>query len=78
MVSEAQEKTAKWKEQVLSLTSFIPAEDLVLQESLRTLAGLSHEFTVMGKLQSPALRDKHWGAIVEGHSTDITTHMHIL
>ncbi|XP_040002556.1 dynein heavy chain domain-containing protein 1 isoform X2 [Xiphias gladius] len=66
VVSQAQEKIAKWKEQALSLTSIIPTHDAVLQETLRVLESLSHQLAVMAKLQSPTLRHKHWKAIFEG------------
>ncbi|XP_056223855.1 dynein heavy chain domain-containing protein 1 [Seriola aureovittata] len=66
VVSQAEEKIAKWKEQALSLTSVMPTQDLVLQETLGILEGLSHQLAVMAKLQSPTLRHKHWGAIFEG------------
>ncbi|XP_071359544.1 dynein heavy chain domain-containing protein 1 isoform X2 [Trachinotus anak] len=65
-LSQAQEKIAKWKEQALSLTNIIPAQDLVLQETLGALERLSHQLAVMAKLQSPTLRHKHWRAIFEG------------
>ncbi|XP_018537954.1 dynein heavy chain domain-containing protein 1 [Lates calcarifer] len=66
VVSQAQGKIAKWKEQALSLTSIIPAHDAVLQETLGILESLSSQLAVMAKLQSPTLRHKHLRAIFEG------------
>ncbi|XP_036951826.1 dynein heavy chain domain-containing protein 1-like isoform X4 [Acanthopagrus latus] len=66
VVSQAQGKVSKWKEQALSLTSIIPTDDAVLQETLGNLDSLSHLLTFMAKLQSPTLRHKHWKAILKG------------
>ncbi|XP_031144859.1 dynein heavy chain domain-containing protein 1 [Sander lucioperca] len=66
VVSQAQEKIAKWKEQALSLTSIIPTHDAVLQETLGILESLSHQVAPMAKLQSPTLKHKHWKAIFQG------------
>ncbi|XP_035515196.1 dynein heavy chain domain-containing protein 1-like [Morone saxatilis] len=63
VVSQAQGKIAKWKEQVLSLTYIIPTHDAVLQETLRILESLSHQLAIMAELQSPTLKDKHWRVI---------------
>lgn len=75
VVSQAQGKVAKWKEQALSLTSIIPADDAVLQETLGNLDSISHHLTFMAKLQSPTLKHKHWKAIFEGlRHSGIVTH----
>nr|XP_043885125.1 dynein heavy chain domain-containing protein 1 [Solea senegalensis] len=66
VVSDAQEKIAKWREQALALTRIIPTHDAVLQEAVGKLKSLSHQLAVMSKLQSPTLRHKHWRAIFEG------------
>ncbi|XP_045902961.1 dynein heavy chain domain-containing protein 1 isoform X2 [Micropterus dolomieu] len=66
VVSQAQGKIAKWKEQALSLTSIIPTHDAVLQETLGNLESLSHQLVVMSKLQNHTLKPKHWKAIFEG------------
>ncbi|KAM9363159.1 dynein heavy chain domain-containing protein 1 [Symphorus nematophorus] len=66
VVTQAQEKIAKWKEQALSLTRIIPSHDAVLQETLRILESLSHQLAVMAMLQSSSLKHKHWKAILEG------------
>ncbi|XP_067441454.1 dynein heavy chain domain-containing protein 1 isoform X1 [Thunnus thynnus] len=66
VVSQAQEKIAKWQEQAISLTSTIPTHDAVLQETLGILESLSHQLAVMAKLQSPTLKHKHWKAIFQG------------
>lgn len=68
MVSQAQGKIAKWKEQALSLTSIIPTHDAVLQETLGNLESLSHQLVVMSKLQNHTLKPKHWKAIFEGQT----------
>lgn len=75
VVSQAEGKVAKWKEQALSLTSIIPADDAVLQETLGNLDSISHHLTFMAKLQSPTLKHKHWKAIFEGlRHSGIVTH----
>ncbi|XP_070683759.1 dynein heavy chain domain-containing protein 1 [Pempheris klunzingeri] len=66
VVSRAQERIAKWKDQALSLTSVIPTHDAVLQETLGILDSLSHHLAVMAKLLSPALKHKHWKGIFNG------------
>ncbi|XP_032390213.1 dynein heavy chain domain-containing protein 1 [Etheostoma spectabile] len=66
VVSQAQEKIAKWKKQTFSLTSIIPTHDAVLQETLGILESLSHQVAPMAKLQSPTLKHKHWNAIFQG------------
>ncbi|XP_053275768.1 dynein heavy chain domain-containing protein 1 isoform X2 [Pleuronectes platessa] len=66
VVSQGQEKIAKWKEQALSLTSIIPTHDAVLQETLGKLENLSHQLSVVAQLQSPTLKHKHWRDISEG------------
>ncbi|KAL7403667.1 hypothetical protein ABVT39_003475 [Epinephelus coioides] len=66
VVSQAQGKIATWTEQALSLTSIIPPHDAVLQETLGTLESLSHQLSVMAKLQSPTLKHRHRKAIFEG------------
>ncbi|XP_040891858.1 dynein heavy chain domain-containing protein 1 [Toxotes jaculatrix] len=66
MVSHAQEKIAKWKEQALSLASILPTHDAMLQETVGILESLSHQLAVMAQLQSPTLRHKHWRAIFKG------------
>lgn len=68
MVSQAQSKLANWKEKALSLTSVIPAHDAVMQECLRLLEHLTHNFGVMVKLLSPILKEKHLRAICEGQN----------
>ncbi|XP_053191724.1 dynein heavy chain domain-containing protein 1-like [Scomber japonicus] len=66
VVSQAQEKIARWQEQAVSLTSTIPSHDAVLQEALGNLESLMHQLVVMAKLQSPTLKHKHWKAIFQG------------
>nr|XP_046228919.1 dynein heavy chain domain-containing protein 1 [Scatophagus argus] len=66
VVSQAQEKIAKWKEQALSLTSFIPTPDALLQKTFEILESLSHQLEIMAKLQSPTLKHKHWKVVCEG------------
>ena len=79
VVSQAQGKVSKWKEQALSLTSIIPTDDAVLQETLGNLDSLSHLLTFMAKLQSPTLRHKHWKAILKGQRhSHIVTHTYDL
>ncbi|XP_041837723.1 dynein heavy chain domain-containing protein 1 isoform X4 [Melanotaenia boesemani] len=66
VVSEALGKTFKWKKQAQILTSSIPTDDTVLQETLGVLEDLSHQTEVMVKLHSTKLREKHWEAIFQG------------
>ncbi|XP_026158699.1 dynein heavy chain domain-containing protein 1 isoform X2 [Mastacembelus armatus] len=66
VVSQAQGKIAEWKEQVLILTSIIPTNDAVLQETLGFLESINHQIAVMAKLQSSTLKHKHWRAMFEG------------
>ncbi|XP_037619572.1 dynein heavy chain domain-containing protein 1 isoform X1 [Sebastes umbrosus] len=66
VVSQAQGRIAKWREQALSLTSVLPTHDAVLQEALGILESLSHQVVVMAKLQSPTLKQRHWKDIFQG------------
>ncbi|XP_070834922.1 dynein heavy chain domain-containing protein 1 [Chaetodon trifascialis] len=66
VVSQAQEKITKWKEQALSLTSIIPTQDAVLQETLGKLDSLNNQLAVMAELQSPELKQKHRKAVFQG------------
>lgn len=75
MVSQARTNIAKWKEQALSLTSIIPLNDDVMQETLGLMGNLSAQLVFMAKLQSPTLRQKHWRSISEGqHCVQIVTY----
>ncbi|XP_030593777.1 dynein heavy chain domain-containing protein 1 isoform X2 [Archocentrus centrarchus] len=65
VVSKAQDKVAKWKEQAQSLTTAIPTSDAVLQAILGYLESSSHQLLVLAKLQSPTLKEKHWRAILQ-------------
>ncbi|XP_076585176.1 dynein heavy chain domain-containing protein 1 [Chaetodon auriga] len=66
VVSQAQGKITKWKEQALSLTSIIPTQDAVLQETLAKLERFNTQLAVLAKLQSPMLKHKHWRAVFKG------------
>ncbi|XP_072240771.1 dynein heavy chain domain-containing protein 1 [Leuresthes tenuis] len=65
VVSEAQGKLLKWKEQAQSLTNVIPNVDAVLQETLGILENFSHQVEVMVKLHSPTFKEKHWETVFQ-------------
>lgn len=74
-MSQARRNIAKWKEQALSLTSIIPLNDDVMQETLGAMENLKAQLDFMAKLQSPTLKQKHWQPILEGHHcTQIVTY----
>ncbi|XP_074546665.1 dynein heavy chain domain-containing protein 1 [Halichoeres trimaculatus] len=66
VVSQAQEKIARWREQALSLSGVIPTHDAVLQEIVGLLESLSPALSAMAQMQSTTLTQKHWKAIFEG------------
>ncbi|XP_054896838.1 dynein heavy chain domain-containing protein 1 isoform X2 [Poeciliopsis prolifica] len=59
-VPQAMEKIILWKNQAMSLTSIIPADDAVLEEFLRILEKLSHQAEVLANLKKSMLKEKHW------------------
>ncbi|XP_034543495.1 dynein heavy chain domain-containing protein 1 [Notolabrus celidotus] len=63
VVSQAQDKIARWKEHALSLTGVIPTHDAVLQETLGLLESFSPLLAVMSQLQRTTLKQKHLKAI---------------
>ena len=77
-MSEAQGNISKWKEQALSLKN-IPTDDVVLQETLGVLEGLSHQVEVMAKLLRTTLGEKHWKAILQGQKLyPLLCHLHTI
>lgn len=66
VVSEAQQKTDQWKEEILSLTGLIPAHDAVLQDASGKLELFNTQLLLMAKLRSSTLKPKHLKALFEG------------
>lgn len=63
---QAMEKIILWKNQALSLTSIIPADDAVLEETSRILKKLSHQAEVLANLKKSMLKEKHWKILLQG------------
>ncbi|XP_007576319.1 dynein heavy chain domain-containing protein 1 isoform X2 [Poecilia formosa] len=64
-VPQAMEKIILWKNQALSLTSIIPADDAVLEETSRILKKLSHQAEVLANLKKSMLKEKHWKILLQ-------------
>ncbi|XP_061626704.1 dynein heavy chain domain-containing protein 1 isoform X2 [Phyllopteryx taeniolatus] len=72
--SQAQEQIAHWQLQVANLSSIIPADDAVLQETSETINDLSYRLKILARFRSPTIKPKHRSLFFKGiglrHASD--------
>ncbi|XP_039513458.1 dynein heavy chain domain-containing protein 1-like, partial [Pimephales promelas] len=66
VVAKTQDKVNEWLQQAEAFAKVIPSHDPLLQKTLQILQGFSQLLSVLSKLSSPTLKQKHWRNISKG------------